>query len=245
MQKPRKTGRATDAELARRVLSLYAEGWFPMGEERDGETRWVQPESRSVLPLGAGVFSVPGSLSQRVRSGRFEITADEAFERVIAACAGPRRIEGELETSTWITEEIEGVFGALHRAGSAHSVEAWCGAGPERRLVGGLYGAVLGGVFCGESMFSRPELGGTDASKVCLVHLVGHLRAQGFSLIDAQLANPHTARFGFVEKPRAWYLAEVERLAGSGAGWGVFDPARALTHAPEASAGGGRYSAGS
>ena len=75
------------------MLEIYREGWFPMGDDREGETRWVQPEDRSVLPLEVGALRVSSSLGQRVRSGRFEVTSGEAFSRVIGACAGPRRIQ--------------------------------------------------------------------------------------------------------------------------------------------------------
>lgn len=233
-----------DAGLVRRVMELYAEGWFPMGDDREGPTQWVQPQERSVLPLAEGSFHVPRTLAGRVRSGRFEIRSDRAFGEVIRACAGPRVIEGERETSTWITEEIMEIYDALHRAGRAHSVEAWLieegrgerGGVRRERLVGGLYGLCMGGVFCGESMFSRPEAGGTDASKVCLVHLVGHLRRGGFELVDAQIANPHTARFGFVSKPAAWYLREAKRLGKSKARWEAWDAGEALRAVPELAA---------
>ena len=211
-----------------------------MGED-DQPAEWVQPRRRSVLPLEPGAFHVSGTLAQRVRSGRFEIRCDTAFGEVIRACAGPRTVEGERERSTWISPDVIGVFEALHRAGVAHSVEAWrVPSGREgdvrATLVGGLYGLCLGrgGVFCGESMFSRPELGGTDASKVCLVHLVGHLRRFGFSMIDAQIANAHTARFGFVERSAAWYHARIKK--DDAVTWGVWDSAAAISEVREISA---------
>lgn len=206
--------------------------------EDGGPAEWVQPHERSVLSLEPGAFHVPATLAQRARTGRFEIRSDTAFGEVIRACAGPRRVEGEVERSTWISPDIIEIFEALHLAGIAHSVEAWWTPTNEKesprgsvsgaRLVGGLYGLCLGrgGVFCGESMFSRPELGGTDASKVCLVHLVGHLRAGGFTMIDAQIANPHTARFGFLEKPASWYLSRIART--DRARWGAWDASQAL-----------------
>jgi leucyl/phenylalanyl-tRNA--protein transferase len=56
-------------------------------------------------------------------------------------------------------------------------------------------------------MFSRE----TDASKVCLVHLVSHLRARGFTLLDSQLPNPHLARFGQVLIPHEAFMAQLHR----------------------------------
>src|SRR5690606_20121921 len=118
------------------------------------------------------------SLMRRYRSGRFTLRMDTAFEQVIRQCAEPRR----RHPNTWINDQIIRAYTQLHRLGLAHSVEAWY-PDPETkelRLVGGLYGVSLGGAFCGESMFSRM----TDASKVCLVHLVHHLRRRGYRLLD-------------------------------------------------------------
>jgi leucyl/phenylalanyl-tRNA--protein transferase len=90
-------------------------------------------------------------------------------------------------------------------------------------LVGGLYGVAIGRMFCGESMFSRPELGGTDASKVCLVHLVGHLRRRGYAVLDAQLINEHMMQFGTYEIERREYLALMRAHSRERAEWGAFD----------------------
>ncbi len=225
---------ADESRLVEAVLGMYREGWFPMGEDNQ-PAEWVQPRRRSVLLLEPGGLHVPRTLAQRVRSGRFEIRSDTAFGQVIRACAGPRTVEGEPERSTWISPDVIGLFEALHRAGLAHSVEAWSTppGETESRLMGGLYGLSLGrgGVFCGESMFSRPAIGGTDASKVCLVHLVGHLRRQGFKMIDAQIANPHTGRFGFIERSAAWYHHRIKQP--DAAPWGEWNPGAAILNVPE------------
>jgi leucyl/phenylalanyl-tRNA--protein transferase len=77
-------------------------------------------------------------------------------------------------------------------------------------LVGGVYGVAVGGLFAGESMFSRER----DASKVALVHLVERLRKRGFQLFDIQFLNDHTARLGAVEIPRREYLARLRAALG-------------------------------
>jgi leucyl/phenylalanyl-tRNA--protein transferase len=100
---------------------------------------------------------------------------------------------------------MQAAYGELHRLGHAHSVEAW----RDGRLVGGLYGVTLGGAFFGESMFVRRDLGGTDASKVCLVHLVDRLRERGFTLLDSQFANDHVLRLGAEEIPADEYLRRL------------------------------------
>lgn len=221
-----------ETSLVASVLDAYSQGWFPMAQPHRAEgslgnrVEWVQPRQRAIIPLDDR-FHVPKSLVQRVRSGRFRVTTDKAFEDVIRACASVPRThpDGEEADSGWLAPEIIDVFLLLHKHGHAHSIEAWIDSpGRDSALVGGLYGLALGGVFCGESMFHRADLGGTDASKVCLVHLVRHLRARGFELLDAQLANPHTAQFGMFEMPRTEYLARLKALAQLKVEWNPFEP---------------------
>ena len=209
----------SDEELVGAALSAYRAGWFPMYMAEEGVVQWVQPRRRSLIPLDER-FAVSRSLRSVVRSGRFMVTSDEAFEAVIRACAVP----GRGRESTWLNEEIVGVFLRFHRAGLAHSVEAWlAGAGGERTLVGGLYGLALGAIFCGESMFSRPALGGSNASKVCLVHLVEHLRQRGFAALDAQLTNPHLEQFGSHEITQREYALLLRKHSGRALGWAPFE----------------------
>jgi leucyl/phenylalanyl-tRNA--protein transferase len=181
------------------LLRAYASGVFPMAESAaDPEVFWVRPETRGIIPLDR--FHVPRSLAKAVRRGLFDIRFDYDFEATIDACAERR----EERRSTWINAPIREAYAQLHRMGNAHSVEAWHG----ERLVGGLYGVSLGRVFFGESMFSKE----TDASKICLVHLVERLKARGFALLDTQFTTEHLKRFGAVDIPRARYermLAEA------------------------------------
>jgi leucyl/phenylalanyl-tRNA--protein transferase len=181
------------------LLRAYAQGVFPMAERRDDPALyWLSPDSRGIIPLHG--FHVPRRLARTVRSDRFAVTVDTAFDRVIRACAAaaPGRDE------SWINAEIVALYTELHRAKFAHSVECWNGA----ELVGGLYGVGLGAAFFGESMFSHER----DASKVALVHLVARLVAGGFELLDAQFLTEHLAQFGAVAIPRRDYL---ERLASA------------------------------
>lgn len=199
---------------------MYRQGWFPMADPDRGVVEWVQPEVRGTIPMGPGGLVVPRSLGQRCRNAGFLIRSDTAFERVIRACAeaGPGR------ESTWIDESIVRAYCVMNRAGRAHSVEAWLPHESGLRLVGGLYGVRIGAVFFGESMFSRPELGGTDASKVCLVRLWEHLRRRGFELLDTQLWNPHLGTLGCVEVPREEFLRRLEKAVDREVGWGWDDP---------------------
>lgn len=178
------------------MLRAYRLGLFPMAESRDSDTLyWLDPEKRGVIPLEG--FHLSRRLARTVRQGRFAVTADRCFGRVLALCAAPRR--GSFDS--WINAEITALFTALHAGGHAHSLECWEG----EALVGGLYGVSIGGVFFGESMFSRA----TDASKVALVHLVARLRLGGYRLLDAQFTTEHLAQFGTEEVPRALYKARL------------------------------------
>jgi len=189
------------------MLRAYRAGLFPMAESRRGERLyWLDPERRGIIPLDGG-FHLPRRLLRTVLSGIYRVTADLDFPGVIAGCAAP----APGREDTWINPEIEFLFLSLHRQGHAHSVEVW----QEARLVGGLYGVVLGGAFFGESMFSRAR----DASKVALVHLVARLRLGGFTLLDSQFLTEHLAQFGAREIPRADYKRRLAAAIASEAKW--------------------------
>jgi leucyl/phenylalanyl-tRNA--protein transferase len=200
-----------------RLVETYRAGGFFMSDDRTGRINAYTADPRAIIPLthDAGLH-VPRSLRKRVRDAAFRITSDACFEEVILACARRRR-EG-----TWISKPLAALYIDAHRAGHAHSVEAWLDTDGESRLVGGLYGVAVGAVFCGESMFSRPELGGTDASKVCLVHLINHLNARRFQLLDSQLSNPHIAQFGSFEISHNAYVEQLARLRDDERPWHPF-----------------------
>lgn len=181
------------------LLHAYVNGIFPMADPEHSSVEWFRPDPRGILPLDA--VHVPRSLERRVRSGRFKITADTEFETVMRACALPR----SGENGSWMVEDLLQAYIELFERGFAHSVEAW----RDGDLVGGLYGVHVGGAFFGESMFSRPNAGGTDASKVCLVHLVERLRRNGFTLLDTQFVNEHLEQFGCTEISAADYDARL------------------------------------
>ena len=175
------------------LVSAYSSGWFPMAVDH-GEIRWYSPDPRGIIPLDT--FHLPSRLARVIRSGKFTVDIDRAFESVMRACAETDRNDGD--PGTWINDEILESYIELHRVGLAHSVEAWQGD----RLVGGLYGVALGGAFFGESMFHHA----TDASKVALAALVDRLQVRGFRLLDIQWVTPHLEQFGAIEIARAQYL---------------------------------------
>ena len=157
-----------------------------------GQIGFYRSDPRSVLELDS--LRVSKSLARVIRKGVFEVRVDHDFEAVIRACA--RREE------TWIDATIIDAFVRFHEAGKAHSVEAY----RDGDLAGGLYGVALGAVFMGESMFSRVS----DASKVCLYHLVERLKERGYTLLDCQIQNDHLARLGAVEIPEREYLYRLD-----------------------------------
>lgn len=171
----------------RRLLAAYRGGIFPWYS--DGQPiLWWSPAPRCVI------FPDAVHLSRRTRrryhSGRFQLTADCAFDAVVAACAEPRAYE----SGTWITPAMQAAFQHLHRLGHAHSIEVW----QDGNLCGGIYGLGVGAVFFGESMFSR----GPDASKIALVALCRLLERWRFGVLDCQVGNPHLFRMGAIEISR-------------------------------------------
>jgi leucyl/phenylalanyl-tRNA--protein transferase len=182
----------------RELLACYARGVFPMADARDDAGVFlIDPERRGVIPLDG--FHVARRLARTVRAEPFEIRIDTAFAQVVETCAAPAPGRAE----TWINRPIERLYGGLHEAGFAHSVECW----RDGELVGGLYGVALKGAFFGESMFSRVR----EASKVALVHLVARLIGGGFRLLDAQFMTEHLAQFGAQEIPRSEYHRRLAR----------------------------------
>lgn len=176
------------------LLAAYRRGLFPMPSGAPGDPMyWFCPVRRGVLPLeGMRV-----SRSTRRSCRDFEVRVDTAFAEVVAGCADPSRPSG------WIDREIATAYQRLHELGWAHSVEAW----QDGRLVGGLYGVAIGGLFAGESMFHRVR----DASKVALVGLVELLGDEHAErrLLDIQWLTPHLESLGAVEVPRAAYLRRL------------------------------------
>jgi leucyl/phenylalanyl-tRNA--protein transferase len=191
------------------LLLAYRLGIFPMAESRTAEdVLWVRPHERGILPLDK--FHVPKRLARVVRSNRFQVTADAAFEEVIRACAESQPDRRE----TWINDAIVDVFISLYKRGFAHSIETWL----DGKLVGGLYGLSLGAAFFAESKFSRA----TDASKVALVHLAARLKGGGYKLLDAQFPNPHLEQFGAITVTEERFQFILSRaLAGTGNFYGL------------------------
>ena len=188
-----------ERSFARAARRLVARGALPLLAGRDGLVPWCSPDPRAVLLADEVV--VRRSLRARFRRCGWTATVDAAFDDVVAGCAD--------RESTWITARMRQGYGELHRSGgaagaSAHSVEVWDGD----VLVGGLYGVLVGQVFCGESMFHRAA----DASKVALVELCARLLAAGVRLVDTQQETEHLASLGQVLIRRDDYVQVLAAL---------------------------------
>ncbi len=184
------------------ILEAYAQGFFPMAYSSETpHIHWIQPEKRGQLSITDIHF--PKRLIKTIRSEPYSIRINYDFASVISLCAETNTSRPE----TWINDPIRSVFIKLHHMGYAHSIEAWqkCENNGEK-LVGGLYGLAIGGAFCGESMFSRA----TNASKICLAHLVARLWKAGFKLLDTQFVNDHLEQFGVYEISHEDYKIQLD-----------------------------------
>lgn len=179
------------------LITAYANGIFPMADPETGEIAWYDPDPRGIIPLDAAHIS--RRLARIARGGRFEIRVDTAFGAVMEACQTPR--PKQAADAQWLSPEMIDAYTRLHELGFAHSVETW----RDGRLVGGLYGVALRGLFAGESMFNREP----EAGKVAMVYLIDRLQRGGFSLLDAQMVTPMTLGFGATEISRDEYQARL------------------------------------
>ncbi len=185
---------------AETIVNAYTQGiypWFSTGQP----ILWWTPDPRMVLfPKD---FKCSKSLAKTIRQNKFEVRFDSAFRAVIEGCAAPREEGG----GTWIVDDIQNAYTALHQQGVAHSAESW----RDGKLVGGLYGVAIGKVFFGESMFAIES----DASKVAFATLVKKLTADGFELIDCQQQTRHLGSFGARPIARTTFLQHLSELINS------------------------------
>lgn len=185
-----------DLSLAR-LLAAYRRGIFPWYGPGQPILWWSPAPRCAVLPPGpSGGLHIPRSLKKILASARFTFTVNAAFDKVVRSCARAFRPG---QSGTWIVPEMIQAYLRLHRAGAAHSVEAW----REGELAGGLYGVALGRAFFGESMFYRQP----EASKAAFAWLAGSLFERGFRFIDCQQETGHMSRFGAELLPRDRFQA--------------------------------------
>ncbi len=185
------------------IIDAYRRGIFPWFSDAD-PILWWSPAVRCVIHPEQ--FHVSKSLRKCLRQNHYQVTTDTAFEQVIEACAAPRDGDG-----TWIIPEMIDAYCALHQLGHAHSVEVW----DQDELVGGIYGIAVGGVFCGESMFS----GVTNGSKIAMAYLCSRLVSTGFTLLDCQIINPHLLSVGAQAMARDEFIGILHDCREQCLGW--------------------------
>jgi leucyl/phenylalanyl-tRNA--protein transferase len=177
-----------DLSVERLVLA-YQNGIFPWFSEGE-PILWYSPPERCVIFPNR--IKISKSMRKLLQLNVFEVTENQAFDKVIAHCAKTPRVG---QDGTWITDKMRQAYVKLHENGLAHSVEVW----QNKELVGGLYGVKINKVFCGESMFSLVS----NASKTALIYLS---KTMGFELIDCQLPNEHLMSLGAEMISREAYL---------------------------------------
>lgn len=185
-----------------RLINAYRRGifpWYSAGQP----ILWWSPDPRCVLEPGA--IKISRSLAKTIKKGIYRLSFNQAFAKVIQACAEPR----DSTSGTWITSAMAQAYLDLHRTGHAVSVECW----HDSELVGGLYGVVIGKVFFGESMFSHQA----DASKVALVHLARTVDSLGFRLIDCQVYSKHLHSLGAMPMQRKLFISILNNFCHSAA----------------------------
>ena len=179
-----------------RLLSAYRQGIFPWYSENQ-PILWWSLDPRGIIPLEG--FYAGSTLRKVLKQKIFEIRINTAFEDVMRACA----VRPDGSESGWIMEEMISAYTKLHQLGFAYSVESW----RNKKLVGGVYGIAIGGLFAAESMFYQES----NASKAALAALVERMKERGFTLLDCQMVTEITKRMGAIEISRAEYLRKLEK----------------------------------
>jgi leucyl/phenylalanyl-tRNA--protein transferase len=180
----------------KRLLSAYRQGIFPWYSENQ-PIFWWSLDPRGIIPLDD--FHVGATLIKVLKRKIFEIKINTAFEDVMRACA----VRSDGSESGWITEEMILAYTELYRLGNAHSIESWRNG----KLVGGVYGIAIGGLFAAESMFYLES----NASKIALTALVERMKETGFTLFDCQMVTNVTKRMGAIEISREEYLKQLNK----------------------------------
>ncbi len=178
-----------------RLIRAYQNGIFPWYNE-DDPIIWWSPDPRLIMELDD--FKLSRSLKKSIK--KFEYKFDTDCIEIISKCGSTPR---EKQNGTWISDEIIEAYSTLNDMGIVHSI----GSYQNNKLVGGLYGIVVGGVFCGESMFSHV----TDASKSAYWMLIKHLKYWGYDFIDCQVPTNHLKSLGAKEVAREYFLDRLDK----------------------------------
>lgn len=179
-----------------RLINAYQTGIFPWNSEND-PLLWWSPNPRLIMELNN--FKISKSLKKSMK--KFTYKFDTNFIEVLNQCSSTIRND---QNGTWLHKPLQHSFRMLHDIGIAHSVESYL----DGELVGGLYGIVVGKVFCGESMFSHVS----DASKAAYAVLVKHLKEWGYDFVDCQVPTGHLQSLGAHEVHREYFLMRLNNV---------------------------------
>ena len=183
-----------------RVMKAYNNGIFPW-YSRNQPILWFAPDPRFVL--FPQELKIQRSLKKVLKKNLFDIRINTQFDEVLEHCS---EIPRTGQFGTWITEDMKQSYIHLNHQGYSHSFEAF----QDGKLVGGLYGIVVGSVFAGESMFAQVS----DSSKVAFVWAVRQMMEWGIQVIDCQVYTEHLERFGAREIPRSEYMRLLRKHKG-------------------------------
>jgi leucyl/phenylalanyl-tRNA--protein transferase len=180
-----------------RLNLAYQSGIFPWFNEKE-PIMWWSPSERGIIDLNE--FHVNRTLRKASRKTQPIVTVNMAFDSVINACR-EQRINAE---GTWINQQMLQAYKNLHELGYAHSIEVW---DQNKNLLGGLYGIMNSGVFCGESMFFHQPNG----SKLAMWALVNWLKKHDAHFVDCQLENPYLTTLGAKLISRSEFLTRLNK----------------------------------
>ena len=182
------------------LLQAYKFGTFPWFNEGD-PILWYHPNPRFVLFPEKIIIS--HSMRNVLNRKEFVFLHNKNFAQTIRSCRLAKR-KGVTGENTWITDEIEKAYICLFEKGHAHSAETWHNG----KLVGGLYGVMLGKVFFGESMFSNES----NASKFAFIKMVEFLKNKGVEMIDCQIFSNHLESLGAEHISREQFCTLLKKL---------------------------------
>jgi leucyl/phenylalanyl-tRNA---protein transferase len=181
-----------------RLMSAYSQAIFPWFSDGD-PILWWSPSIRAVF--APNTLKLNRTLKKQIKRYQLRFSVNRAFTDVMQHCAAPRT----KQPGTWILPQMQLAYLQLHKKGYAHSIEVW----QQENLVGGLYGVLVGSLFCGESMFNRLP----DTAKLALVVLQQHLQQVAAGWIDCQLPNPFLLQLGARKLARDDYLTLLQHYA--------------------------------
>ena len=161
---------------------------------------WFCPDERGVIDFSD--VRPPKSFMKWYRKHReqFNITTNQNFLDVIKNCKNQKRPG---QDGTWITNQIEKAYTALHTLGHTKSLEVW----QNGELVGGIYGMQSENYFSCESMFFKVS----NASKLALYELILHFKSEGITWMDIQMVTDVSGSFGGKLISKHDFLDRIEK----------------------------------